>query len=267
MSTESANAAGFFVDRHATGGTAEKAAFVEGIEGGRSLTYRALAESSGKMVDLYERHGIERDGMLGGAGHAEEMGDAADRQHQRVVRQLARGQQLGAVLVVACRHRDGLARTVDAGQLAEAERMRRLTATLPLKRPLQGEMETTSGFGYRIDPFTRSMALHTGLDFRDEYGAPVRATAPGKVVTAEWSGGYGRMVEIDHGNGITTRYGHLSKILVKEGDVVDAGDLIALSGSTGRSTGPHLHYEVRRNGNAVDPMRFLNAGLKLTSYL
>jgi murein DD-endopeptidase MepM/ murein hydrolase activator NlpD len=75
------------------------------------------------------------------------------------------------------------------------------------------------------------------------------------------------MVEIDHGNGITTRYGHLSKVLVKEGDVVSEGDLIALSGSTGRSTGPHLHYEVRRNGTAVDPMRFLNAGLKLTSYI
>jgi murein DD-endopeptidase MepM/ murein hydrolase activator NlpD len=109
--------------------------------------------------------------------------------------------------------------------------------------------------------------MHAGVDFRQKTGSEVKATGKGVVIHAGTAGGYGLMVEIDHGNGITTRYGHLSKILVKEGDVVDAGDLIALSGSTGRSTGPHLHYEVRRNGNAVDPMRFLNAGLKLTSYL
>lgn len=148
-------------------------------------------------------------------------------------------------------------------QLAEADRLRRLAATLPLARPLAGEIETTSGFGYRLDPFTRSIAMHTGLDFRDEWGAPVRATAPGKVVTAEWSGGYGRMVEIDHGNGISTRYGHLSQIGVEVGRQVQTGDVIGRLGSTGRSTGPHLHYETRVDGDAVDPLRYLRAAERL----
>jgi murein DD-endopeptidase MepM/ murein hydrolase activator NlpD len=148
---------------------------------------------------------------------------------------------------------------IDALQrsLADADRMRRIVRTLPLRRPLAGDPDTTSGFGYRVDPFTRGMAMHTGLDFRDEWGAPVRVTAAGKVVTAEWTGGYGNMVEVDHGNGISTRYGHLSQILVDEGRQVEAGTVIGKLGSTGRSTGPHLHYETRVDGDAVDPMRYL----------
>src|SRR5205085_2855008 len=102
------------------------------------------------------------------------------------------------------------------------------------------------------------LAMHAGIDFRLKTGSDVHATGAGTVIHAGTSSGYGIMVEIDHGNGITTRFGHLSKVLVKEGDIVNEGDLIALSGSTGRSTGPHLHYEVRRNGTAIDPMRFLN---------
>jgi murein DD-endopeptidase MepM/ murein hydrolase activator NlpD len=150
--------------------------------------------------------------------------------------------------------------------LDKLEHVKALALKFPLANPAPNR-RITSLFGNRIDPFFGKLAMHAGIDFRQKTGSEVKATGAGVVIHAGTAGGYGIMVEIDHGNGITTRYGHLSKVLVKEGDVINAGDLIALSGSTGRSTGPHLHYEVRRNGSAVDPMRFLNAGLKLTSYL
>jgi murein DD-endopeptidase MepM/ murein hydrolase activator NlpD len=147
--------------------------------------------------------------------------------------------------------------------MVEADRLQRIVDTLPLRRPLPGDSETTSHFGYRADPFTRSMAMHTGIDFRDDYGAAVRATAAGVVVTAEYSGGYGNLVEIDHGNGLTTRYAHLSQILVGEGQKVAGGGVVGRLGSTGRSTGPHLHYETRVDGDPVDPMRYLRAAARL----
>ena len=150
--------------------------------------------------------------------------------------------------------------------LDKLEGVKALALKFPFANPAPNR-KITSLFGNRIDPFFGKLAMHAGIDFRQKTGSEVKATGAGVVIHAGTAGGYGIMVEIDHGNGITTRYGHLSKLLVKEGDAIDAGDLIALSGSTGRSTGPHLHYEVRRNGGAVDPMRFLNAGLKLTSYL
>jgi murein DD-endopeptidase MepM/ murein hydrolase activator NlpD len=95
----------------------------------------------------------------------------------------------------------------------------------------------------------------------------VRPTAPGKVIAAGWTGGYGNMVEVDHGNGISTRYGHMSEILVKIGDTVGRQNVIGLAGSTGRSTGTHLHYEVRQDGRAVDPIYFMSAGTKLAGYI
>ncbi len=87
------------------------------------------------------------------------------------------------------------------------------------------------------------------------------------MVKSGWNGGYGRMVEIDHGNGLTTRYAHMSKLRVKKGQTVETGDVVGEVGSSGRSTGPHLHYEVRRNGDAIDPLRFLKAGKKVSSLL
>ncbi len=147
--------------------------------------------------------------------------------------------------------------------ILEAQRYRKAVAGLPLGQPVQGEIDLTSSFGYRLDPFTRSPALHSGIDFRGETGTPVHATAAGTVVAAEWSGGYGRMVEIDHGNGLTTRYGHLSSIAVSQGQQVQRGAMLGRVGSTGRATGPHLHYETRIDDEAVDPMRFLRAGARL----
>jgi murein DD-endopeptidase MepM/ murein hydrolase activator NlpD len=148
---------------------------------------------------------------------------------------------------------------------AQVERLNRTLTLVPYRKPVIGEVEFTSGFGVRTDPFLGRPAMHTGLDFRAATGDPVRATANGKVVSSGWSGGYGRMVEIDHGNGLSTRYGHLSEIGVKVGDQIKIGQVIGAVGSTGRSTGPHLHYETRIDGEAVDPQKFLRAGVRLSA--
>jgi murein DD-endopeptidase MepM/ murein hydrolase activator NlpD len=115
----------------------------------------------------------------------------------------------------------------------------------------------SSNFGYRIDPFTGENSFHEGIDFPAETGTPVVAAASGKVVYAEWHPQYGKMVEIDHGNGLVSRYAHAAELRVKEGDLVVRGQRIASVGSTGRSTGPHLHFEVRQNGVPQNPARFL----------
>src|SRR5665213_4589329 len=109
--------------------------------------------------------------------------------------------------------------------------------------------------------------MHTGLDMRGDIGEPAHATADGRVTIAGREGGYGNMIEINHGNGLATRYGHLSEIDVKVGQTVRIGDIIGRIGSTGRSTGPHLHYETRINGEADDPQKFLRAGVRLGSAL
>jgi murein DD-endopeptidase MepM/ murein hydrolase activator NlpD len=132
-----------------------------------------------------------------------------------------------------------------------------------VRKPVPGEIDTTSNFGMRIDPFLNSPAMHTGLDFRGSTGEPIRATAAGKVTQAGWNGGYGKLVEVDHGNGFATRYGHLSDIEVTVGQTIRIGQVVGRLGSTGRSTGPHLHYETRIDGDAVDPQKFLRAGSRL----
>jgi murein DD-endopeptidase MepM/ murein hydrolase activator NlpD len=148
---------------------------------------------------------------------------------------------------------------------AQVERLNRTLMLVPYRKPVIGEVEFTSGFGVRSDPFLGRPAMHTGLDFRASTGDPVRATANGKVVSSGWTGGYGRMVEIDHGNGLATRYGHMSEINVRVGDQIRIGQVIGAVGSTGRSTGPHLHYETRIDGEAVDPQKFLRAGVRLSA--
>jgi murein DD-endopeptidase MepM/ murein hydrolase activator NlpD len=146
---------------------------------------------------------------------------------------------------------------------AQAEQLSRALVSIPVRKPVTGDVDLSSTFGVRADPFLHVAAMHTGLDFRGEVGDPIHATAAGTVAAAGWSGGYGKMVEIDHGNGLTTRYGHLSQIDVDVGDKIRVGQTIGRMGSTGRSTGPHLHYETRIDGEAVDPQRFLNAGARL----
>jgi murein DD-endopeptidase MepM/ murein hydrolase activator NlpD len=147
---------------------------------------------------------------------------------------------------------------------AQVDRLTRTLGAVPVRKPVMGELDLSSGFGVRMDPFIRAPAMHTGLDFRGDIGDPVRVTANGTVTTAGWSGGYGKMVEVSHGNGFATRYGHMSSIDVRVGQAVKIGQIIGRLGSTGRSTGPHLHYETRVEGEAVDPLKFLRAGSRLS---
>ena len=131
-----------------------------------------------------------------------------------------------------------------------------LFATMPLSAPMQ-EYRISSGFGKRIDPFTKNPAMHYGLDMKAPFKSRVYSPAAGRVVFAGWKGSYGRMIEIDHGLGIRTRYGHLYKILVKRGQSVAFSDPIGLIGSSGRSTGPHLHYEINQGRRALDPIKIM----------
>ena len=131
---------------------------------------------------------------------------------------------------------------------------------VPSDKPVKTDVEFTSGFGNRSDPFHAGAAFHPGIDLAGAYGTPIYATADGTVLRAGWnSGGYGNLVEIDHGRGISTRYGHMSAILVREGDHITRGEQIGRMGSTGRSTGNHLHYEVRIDGRAVNPIPFMKS--------
>ena len=130
---------------------------------------------------------------------------------------------------------------------------------LPSRLPIGGAA-LTSTFGNRLDPFAHTLAFHSGVDFAARSGTPIAAAAGGVVAFAGFRRDFGGVVEIDHGNGLTTRYAHASALLVRTGEVVTPGERIAIVGSTGRSTGPHLHFEVLRAGGAVDPRRYL-AGL------
>ena len=127
---------------------------------------------------------------------------------------------------------------------------------LPTRAPIEDGW-FSSNYGWRIDPFTGQKSFHEGIDFPAETGTPVIAAASGKVVYAEMHPAYGKMIEIDHGNGLVSRYAHNSALFVKEGDLVLRGQRIATVGSSGRSTGPHLHFEVRLNGTPQNPARFL----------
>lgn len=142
--------------------------------------------------------------------------------------------------------------------LIRMERLERALVAIPSARPTNVEM-VTSSYGYRRDPFTGAGAFHSGLDFRGARGTPIHAAAAGRVSFVGTKSGYGKVVEIDHGQGILTRYAHLSRFDVKQDQRVAAGFSVARMGSTGRSTGPHLHFEVRVNGTAMDPRIFLEA--------
>lgn len=151
--------------------------------------------------------------------------------------------------------------------LDRLQRIRKSAGFVPIGEPINGPIEVTSPFGVRPDPFLGVAAMHTGLDLRARYGEPVEATAAGVVTKAERDGGYGNLVEIDHGNGLQTRYGHLSGFAVTVGQRVKVGQIVGYVGSTGRSTGSHLHYETRVGGVAVNPEGYLAAGNQLRTLL
>lgn len=130
---------------------------------------------------------------------------------------------------------------------------------LPILLPIAGDVVVTSGFGFRVDPFTRLPSRHEGIDFVAPVGTPVLSTAPGVVVLAGYSGAYGNVVDIQHAEGFVTRYAHLQAVHVQAGDVIGAQHTVGTLGNTGRSTGPHLHYEVIFNGRALHPVKALAA--------
>ena len=144
------------------------------------------------------------------------------------------------------------------------EQLEQGTIAIPSTPPVKGS-KFTSGYGVRSDPFRGRAAMHAGIDLAGPVGTPIYATADGVVGRSKWVGGYGNLVELDHGRGIQTRYGHLSRSLVSEGQRVKRGDQIAMMGSTGRSTGSHLHYEVRIDGKAVNPVPFMQSSDYLQS--
>jgi len=147
-----------------------------------------------------------------------------------------------------------------ASRLAEADQLQQLLMSAPLGTPVGGDYRETSPYGTRIDPFTRRLAMHAGMDFGAYRNAPIVAPAAGRVVYAGWRAGYGRTVEIDHGYGFRTRFGHLHSVDVRRGDMVELGQRVGGMGSTGRSTATHLHYEVWFQGDHVDPESFIRAG-------
>jgi murein DD-endopeptidase MepM/ murein hydrolase activator NlpD len=165
--------------------------------------------------------------------------------------------EFGEKLYTLSRHvenRTDMLGVLEAQLFEETVKKKMMPTMMPVNAPYNA-----SGFGMRIDPFTGQQAMHEGIDFLADLGTPVVAAAGGVVVFAGFHPQYGNVVDIDHGNDLMTRYAHLSKLLVKEGDIVQRGHRIALSGTTGRSTGPHLHFEVRYKGVAQNPARFLYA--------
>ena len=139
------------------------------------------------------------------------------------------------------------------------QRLRRVMDRLPLATPLK-RYWIASAFGRRKDPVNGRWAQHKGIDLVHHLGSDVLSTGPGRVVYSGWRGGFGRVIEIDHGMGVRSRYAHLKKILVQNGQKVVRGTAIGLLGNTGRSTGPHVHYEVLVNGKPTNPMKFIEAG-------
>ncbi|WP_417693197.1 M23 family metallopeptidase [Roseibium sp.] len=150
--------------------------------------------------------------------------------------------------------------------LNELDMVKSAVRSLPLTTPARGA-RLSSQFGPRMDPFLGTIAMHTGMDFMAPRGTSVHAAGPGVVIKAGRNGGYGNMVAIRHANGLVTRYAHLSRILVNKGERTTSGQIIGQVGSTGRSTGPHLHYEVRLNGKPIDPSTYVRAGKALSRYL
>ncbi|SFZ82697.1 Peptidase family M23 [Devosia enhydra] len=150
-----------------------------------------------------------------------------------------------------------------ADALARYKAARKAIATAPIHRPIAASARSSSGFGNRTDPFTRGKAFHAGLDFAAPTGTVVTSAGDGRVSFVGVRSGYGKVVEVTHSDGLVTRYAHLSAFIAREGQSVQTGTPIAKVGSTGRSTGPHLHFEVRKADRPLDPSRFLAAGRRL----
>lgn len=179
---------------------------------------------------------------------------------------------VGGPLLPATDNPDALAMIEDANAVMDAlvryKAAREGLAQAPVHLPLaSGSFRQSSTFGNRKDPFTGRLAFHAGLDFAAPTGTVVRSAGAGKVTFVGQRAGYGKLVEVTHANGLITRYGHLSAYIARQGETVETGTPIAKVGSTGRSTGPHLHFEVRKGNVAIDPKPYIDAGRRLTAVL
>jgi murein DD-endopeptidase MepM/ murein hydrolase activator NlpD len=218
-----------------------------------------LAQRTDKSVSAMEkalaRTGLDLAGMLNRAAEAR-----ADVGIGGPLRALGLSENSNGVAVASAG--DAVERDMASleGKLGRWGELLALAQRLPLAVPMQGDAEVSSSYGRRVDPFTKQWAFHAGTDFIGPVRAPVTATAPGVVVFSGRKGPYGRTVEIDHGLGVKTRYAHLSAISVQTGDVVAFGKQLGTMGSTGRSTGQHLHYEILLDDEQIDPSKFIEAG-------
>lgn len=169
-------------------------------------------------------------------------------------------QNIGGPFIPFFKTDDDLHPTLErlANALQRMDLLERTLLAIPSGMPADIKM-ISSGYGYRRDPFTGGGAMHSGIDFKGPHGAAILAAAKGKITHAGWKSGYGKTVEITHGNGLMTRYAHLSRITVARGQKIEQGANVGKMGSTGRSTGTHLHFEVRLNGKAINPRPFLEA--------
>ncbi|MGX7953462.1 M23 family metallopeptidase [Tsuneonella sp. HG249] len=176
-------------------------------------------------------------------GHADSSGDGIEQPVMPVAQPV----------ITVSKASDGLGAAIELRPIARMSASAAGMAVPALDRlPLSGRL--TSRFGMRGHPVLGGYRQHSGVDLAAPTGSPVLATADGVVTFADWRGGYGLLVSVEHGGGLQTRFGHLSRIMVRPGERISKGQLVGLVGSTGRSTGSHLHYEVRRNGSAVDPL-------------
>ncbi len=193
-------------------------------------------------------------------GRLEELAAEVEARKAEVERELAKQRQQLATVAHQVEHFESELAALEREQARLQDLIRREqssggSAPGAMVRPVAGPI--TSGFGYRVHPILGTRRLHTGIDMGGGYGAPIVAAADGRVILASYYGGYGNTVIIDHGGGTTTLYAHQSRLAVSNGASVGAGQTIGYVGSTGLSTGPHLHFEVRRNGSPVDPMAFI----------
>jgi len=209
------------------------------------------------------------------------LGDAAEQSTRRILTEMNRigldpeiqtgTAALGGPFEPAAEGLAASAHIVAANAVVEAlaryQLARDAVLEAPVHRPLAGALSISSRYGNRTDPFNGRTAYHSGIDFRAASGTDILAPGAGKVIFAGRNGGYGNMIDIQHAGGIVTRYGHLSRIEVRVGQTVEVGEVIGRVGSTGRSTGPHLHFEVRRHDQAVDPGAFLSAGRRLAELI
>lgn len=223
---------------------ASRASEIENLKDIESSNSKLIKDYISKYRELVEKYfsGRIENGTASRSGDRTEMDFAAD------IKELK-----SALDDFAKINNPGDATYVDLSKTEE--QLKKYMLTIPTLWPASGRI--SDKFGYRKDPFTKRNTFHDGLDIGADYGASIKAAADGKVTFSGLKNGYGRMVVIDHGRGISTAYGHASKLLVKAGQEVKKGDIIAKVGSSGRSTGPHLHFEVRLYNTPVDPLKYL----------